>query len=94
MKRFRLYYDKDAEQDWLNGMADRGWAFSGFFLGVYSFEKCEPGEWRYQIDLLPARTDSGPDYAAFMSDSGVEVVPLGVFAQEGGRRPVRNVHRR
>jgi hypothetical protein len=74
MKRFRLYYDKDAEQDWLNKMSLKGWALEGFFLGVYTFVPCEPGEYIYQIDLLDNWSGDKEDFAAFMEDSGVEVV--------------------
>ena len=53
MVKFRLYYDKDKEQDWLMEMVNRGWAVKKFFLGFYTFEPCEPGEYIYQIKLYP-----------------------------------------
>lgn len=74
MKRFKLYYDKDEEQDWLQKMALDGWALKNFFLGVYTFVPCEPGEYIYQIDLLDNWSGDKNDFAAFMEDSGVEVV--------------------
>jgi hypothetical protein len=42
MKTVRLYYDKDAEEAWLNAMARDGWAFRHFFLGVYTFAPVPP----------------------------------------------------
>ena len=51
MIKFRLYYDKDKETEWLNQMSDEGYAMKGFFAGFYEFEPCENGEWRYQIDI-------------------------------------------
>lgn len=51
MIKFRLYYDKDKETEWLNGLANEGWAMKGFFAGFYSFEPCEKGEYTYQIDF-------------------------------------------
>ena len=33
MKRFRLYYDKDLEEAWLQEMDAAGWAFNPFALG-------------------------------------------------------------
>ena len=51
MIRFRLYFDKDKETAWLNEMSRRGWAMNGFFAGFYRFEKCDPGEYIYQIDF-------------------------------------------
>lgn len=74
MKKFRLYCDKDEEQNWLNEMSKEGWAFQNFFLGVYSFEPCKPGEYNYQIDLLNNWNGDKHDFACFMEDSGVEVV--------------------
>ena len=74
MKKFKLYYDKDEEQDWLQKMALDGWALKNFFLGVYTFVPCEPGEYIYQIDLLDNWSGDKKDFAAFMEDSGVEVV--------------------
>lgn len=74
MLKFKLYYDKDEEEDWLKKMSLNGWAFKKFFLGFYTFEKCEPGEYNYQIDLLDNWNGDKDDYAAFMEDTGVEVI--------------------
>ena len=71
MKKFRLYYDKDKETQWLQRMANQGWALETFFLGVYTFVPCEPGEYRCQIDFL----ENGADFEGYrqlMEDSGVE----------------------
>ena len=73
MKKFRWYYDKDKETQWLQHMANQGWALETFFLGVYTFVPCEPGEYRYQIDFL----ENGADFEGYrqlMEDSGVEVI--------------------
>lgn len=74
MLKFKLYYDKDEEEDWLKKMCLDGWAFKKFFLGFYTFEKCEPGEFNYQIDLLDSWNGEKEDYSAFMEDTGVEVI--------------------
>lgn len=74
MKRFRLYFDKDTEQDWIKKMSLKGWALEGYFLGVYTFVPCKPGEYIYQIDLLDNWSGDKEDFAAFMEDSGVEVI--------------------
>jgi hypothetical protein len=74
MLKFRLYYDKDAEEDWLRKMSLEGWAFKKFFLGFYTFEPCEPGEYNYRIDLLDHWSGNKTDYAAFMEDLGVDVM--------------------
>ena len=51
MIRFRLMLDKDKETQWLDQMADEGYALKSFFAGIYTFEPCEKGEWQYQIDI-------------------------------------------
>ena len=77
MIQFKLTYDKDEEQDWLNAYCQQGWAMSSFFLGLVTFVRCQPGEYIYQIDLLPGcglRADDYEGYAAFMEETGVEVL--------------------
>ena len=74
MLKFKLYYDKDEEEEWLKKMSLSGWAFKNFFLGVYSFEACEPGEYSYQIDLLENWNGDKKEYADFMEDVGVKVI--------------------
>ena len=77
MKRFRMYYDKDAEEVWLNKMCQKGWAMTSFFAGLYTFAPCQPGEYIYQIDM-PEGAGFQPNdiegYTEFMEDTGVEVV--------------------
>lgn len=77
MIRFKITLDKDEEQDWLNWHCQQGWAMSSFFLGLVTFVRCQPGEYIYQIDLLPGcglRADDYEGYAAFMDETGVEVL--------------------
>ncbi|OPZ93188.1 MAG: hypothetical protein BWY74_01234 [Firmicutes bacterium ADurb.Bin419] len=74
MIKFRIYYDKDAEQDWLNKMSNRGYAFKNFCLGFYTFEECEPGKYSYQIDLVDNKPDAYEEFCEFMKESGVDVV--------------------
>jgi hypothetical protein len=74
MIQFKLYSDKDLEQDWLNDMSLKGWGLKKYFLGFYTFEACEPGEYNYQIDLLDKWDGDKSDFASFMEESGVEVI--------------------
>lgn len=74
MKKFRLYYDKDREEQWLNEMAEDGWALESFFMGVYTFGKCEPGEYIYQIDLMPGNKIKRDEFKSFLRENGVEIV--------------------
>lgn len=74
MKKFKLYWDKDKEQQWINEMAQEGWALTKYFLGVYTFEKCEPGEYIYQIDLMGSTSKEQNEFKSFLEDIGVEIV--------------------
>ncbi len=74
MLRFRFYFDKDKETDWLNSMAEQGYAMKHFFCGFYSFEPCEPGEWQYQVDIGQGFFHVDKNYADFMGETGVEIV--------------------
>lgn len=74
MIKFRLYFDKDKETKWLNEMAAHGYAMKGFFLGVYTFEECVPGEWLYQIDIKDGLFPLSENYREFMEEAGVEIV--------------------
>ena len=74
MIRFRLYFDKDAETRWLNDMAEQGWAMKSFFAGFYSFERCEPGQYMYQVDFGNRFFSVSEEYREFMQETGVEIV--------------------
>ena len=77
MIQFRLTFDKDDEQAWLNDFCQQGWAMTGFIAGFFTFTPCQPGEFIYQLDLLPGsglRSCDYDQYAEFMEETGVEVV--------------------
>lgn len=93
MIRWKFTFDKDEEQVWLNEYARQGWAMTKFFVGLVTFVPCQPGEYIYQIDLLPGKgiwADNYEDYVIFMHEIGVEVlqkwgrwVYLRKYADEG-----------
>ncbi len=80
MRKFRLYYDKEKEEAWLNKMTGQGWAMTGFFLGVFTFEPCEPGKYTYQVDLpeisgmFVRRGEARREYIEFVEATGAEYV--------------------
>lgn len=76
MIRFRLYYNKDTETEWLNKMAADGWALTGFCAGFYRFEQCEKGEYTYQVDLGEQLFSVSSEYRELMEELGVEIVTL------------------
>lgn len=77
MIRWKFTFDKDEEQEWLNDWCQRGWAMTGFFVGIVDFVPCRPGEYIYQIDLLPGKgifPKNYEDYVIFMNEMGVEIL--------------------
>ncbi|MDE7260662.1 MAG: DUF2812 domain-containing protein [Oscillospiraceae bacterium] len=77
MIRWKFTFDKDEEQDWLNDYAQEGWAMVSFFVGLVTFVPCQPGEFIYQIDLLPGKglwADNYEDYVIFMNEMNVEIL--------------------
>lgn len=76
MTKFRLYLDKDKETTWINEMAQKGYALTGFFAGFYKFEECKPGEYIYQIDFGSKMYSVSDDYREFMAENNIEIVCL------------------
>lgn len=37
--RWKFYFDKDKEEQWLNEMAAKGWSMKSFLAGRYTFDK-------------------------------------------------------
>lgn len=80
MKKFRLYFDKDKEEEWLNEMSRKGWAMTEFFAGLYSFTSCEPGQYIYRIDMqgeagrTPAWRNDYQEYIELVEETGAEYV--------------------
>ncbi len=76
MTIFKLMVDKDKETVWLNEMAEKGFAMTGFCAGFYSFDPCGPGEYIYQVDITDGMFKASEDYRQFMAEMGVEIVAL------------------
>ena len=74
MFRFRLYFDKDVEEKWLNQMAAEGWAMKSFFAGIYQFTACEKGEYIYRVDFGDKLFSVSSDYRELMRDIGIQIV--------------------
>ncbi len=76
MTKFRLFFNKDEETKWLNEMAGDGYALTGFAAGVYVFERCQPGEYIYQIDITEGMFRVNSDYRDFMKEAGIEIISM------------------
>lgn len=77
MIRWKFTFDKDEEQEWLNDYAQQGWAMTRFFAGMVTFVPCQPGEYVYQIDLLPGKglwAHNYEDYVIFMNEMDVKIL--------------------
>jgi len=73
---FRLFFDFEKEERWLNEMAASGMALVGCRWGLYRFEAGEPGRWIYRIELLSRgpRHPASVEERRFLTEAGVEVV--------------------
>lgn len=82
MIKFRWYYDIDKDEKFLNDMTKKGYALKHFFMGFYTFEKCEPNEYTYRIDLIQDKTpEELKEYIDLITESGAEFIQRwGVWA--------------
>lgn len=82
MIKFRWYYDKDREEEFLNNMVSKGYAMTRFFLGVYWFEKCKSGEYTYRVDIIRDKsTEEKNEFYDLIREAGGELVETwGVWA--------------
>ena len=74
MFKFRMYFDKDEEVNWLNRMSEEGWTLTGFFAGFYNFEKRKDERWLYQLDMGDKMFAVSDEYRELMEEMGVEIV--------------------
>lgn len=75
MKRFRLYWDKDKEEKFLNRIAGTGYVMTGYFLGVYEFRPCGNEIYTHRIDLRKNQSEQQKEeYIQFVEETGAEYV--------------------
>lgn len=75
MIKFRFYYDKDKEEQFLNSMSERGYAMKKFILGFHIFEKTEPNKYTYRVDLISnKKMKELHDYILLIEETGAEYV--------------------
>lgn len=75
-KVFKLFYDFEKEEQWLNQMAKKGWAFKKYTPGIYTFESCEEGQYIYRIEFLKygLKHEETKDYLQFLEETGITYV--------------------
>lgn len=74
MKKFRIFYDKDAETKWLNQLSDQGYQLKSFKMGMYEFEERDPGKYLYMVDLIDRANFKMEEYAPPLEAVGIEVI--------------------
>ena len=70
MTKWFWVWEFEKEEEWLNEKALNGWALSGVGVCVYTFEKCEPGEYAVRLEMH----GMDQEYIDFMKDTGAEYV--------------------
>ena len=69
------FLDFDKEEQWLNEMSRKGWAFWHTNGMIYRFKQCEPGEYIYQIDFDEKKSKEGvDDYVVFRCSCGDQFI--------------------
>lgn len=100
MKKYRFYAGfLNAQERWLNKMADQGFRLVRTEKLLYEFEACRPGQVRYRLEFIGRKSmQSASRYRSFLEDMGyrtfikninlnysVGKVRLRPWAEKGGR---------
>ena len=74
-------WDFDKEEKWLNEMAAKGLGLVAVGFCRYEFEDCEPGEYKYKLEMLEHGRNhpETQQYIAFLEETGVD--HLGFFSK-------------
>ena len=81
VRKWFFAWDYDKEEKWLNEMAAKGLGLVAVSFCRYEFEECEPGEYKYRLEMLEYDR-SHPEtqqYIAFLEETGVD--HLGFFSK-------------
>lgn len=78
MRKFKMFWawQYKAEEKWLAEMEAQGWHFKKYRFFYYVFEKGEPNQYQYRLEMLPEMPahQKSKEYIRFMEDMGIEVV--------------------
>lgn len=72
----KLFIDYEKEEKYLNEMAAKGLALTGYSWCKYVFQDSQKGEYIYRIELLenPINHPESQNYIKFMEETGIEFV--------------------
>jgi hypothetical protein len=75
-KCWKIFWDYEKEEKWLNEMAVKGFAMTAFNFCHYTFEECISGEYTYRLEFLEHGVNNPESvrYIRFMAENGVEHV--------------------
>lgn len=73
MIKFRVFHDGERMCRWLDSLSDDGWAVAGYRLGIWTFERCTPGEYRYAADFRDRMLSVSGKYRECMEKNGSEI---------------------
>lgn len=73
---YKLMFDYEKEEKWLNEMAIKGFNLEDYTFCRYLFREGKPGEYIYRIELLKQhhRNPESIAYIRFMEELGIECV--------------------
>lgn len=72
----KVYVDVENEENWLNSMSAMGMALIDYTWCRYVFERAQPNEYIYRIELLekPHTHPESLSYIQFLEENGIECV--------------------
>lgn len=75
MKKSKLFYNPETEEQWLNEMSRSGWKLVAFKSGSYKFEPSQE-QYQYKVELTSGtwRGKKNQDFLAFLESLGLDVV--------------------
>lgn len=74
--KFFYVWEYEKEEQWLNSMSKKGWQLINASIGKFQFEKGEPSEYTYRLELLDKslRSEESTSYLNFLKETGIEMV--------------------
>jgi hypothetical protein len=76
MKKYCRFFGGflDAQENWLNKMAQKGYRLISTGKMTYDFEECQPGEYQYAVEFVAQQSfTSAKEYRTFLEELGYKV---------------------
>lgn len=73
--KYKIFFDYEKEENWINEMAQKGFDLVAYSVGKYTFEEGEPGRYLYRYEYLPEENRKNPEeYGAVLQKNGIEII--------------------